>query len=79
MQVVHEIKSDLLRIGQRVALIKETQNLNGMASEMWCISFDLIPGAGATIKCGSLTAAANLFHIIEQAFKCGDITGIEEA
>ncbi len=79
MQVVHEIKSDLLRTGQHVALVKDTQNLNGIPSALWAVSLDAAPGVGVAIKCAGLNEAANLFHIIEQGFKTGTITGIEEA
>lgn len=77
MQVVHEIKSDLLRNGQHVALVKDTQNLNGYAEEMWGISLDAAPGGGVHIICAGLNEAANLFHLIEQGFKNGTIVGIE--
>lgn len=78
MQVVHEIKSDLLRTGQHIALVKDTQNLNGFSSEAWGISLDAAPGVGVSIICAGLTEAANLFHLIEQGFKTGTITGIQE-
>jgi hypothetical protein len=79
MQVVHEVKSELLRKCQHVALVKDTQTLNGLSSAVWGISFNAAPGLGISIVCGGLTEAANLFHIIEQAINSGEITGIEEA
>ncbi len=61
--------------------LPETQHINLAVDEQqqaWSIELNPSTGKGCRITCRDLTAAANLFHIIEQAVNSGEITQIEE-
>lgn len=77
MEVAHEMNG--MKTGQRIALIKETLHSKGASAlcPKWGISFDAAPGVSVAIVCAGLNEAANLFHIIEQGFKTGNIVAIQ--
>lgn len=78
MQVVHQVQG--MKTGQHIALIKEdrTNAQTGSMSTMWGVSIDSSINHSVVIVCNGLTVAANLLHVMEQAVKSGEITGIQE-
>jgi hypothetical protein len=77
MQVVHEVQG--MKTGQHIELIKKDRG-NGASAlcPAWGVSINLGTGNGVVILSSTLTAAANLFLVLEQAVKSGEIIGILE-